>query len=429
MNVSAGCSVISTTPPQATCSASGLTEIDLLLGDGNDNETVAPIAGSPPPSVHASGEDGVDTLAGGPGQDVLDGGPGADTITSRDGDADTITCGADADPTVVVDPVDAVDASCESVDDGEPPDTTLTSTPDTPTNARQFSFGYTSPDQGAAFRCWFDAQAPGACPTWPLSTDGLEGAHTFHVAAVDHGGRGLADPTPASFDFAVDRTAPDTTITSGPPATSDDSTPTFAFSSNDSGAKFACWIDNGALLTCTSPFTSQPLAAGAHTFFVAAIDALGNVDQTPASFKFTIVAPATPQGGPPSPVVVSIGSLVLISGKTVHLDKKRVVKVELRCIGTTKKCTGTLALTSANKVKIKRSRRHSKRATKRILKLGAKRFTIAPGKKAKVAMKLSRSKARVVRRLKRFKARATIQQVSASGFPLTSTRTFMLRAR
>ena len=54
-------------------------------------------------------------------------------------------------------------------------------------------------------------------------------------------------------------------------------------SSADEPAAFACAVDGGAPLPCASPFTTPPLSAGAHTVAIAATDAVGNVDPTPAT--------------------------------------------------------------------------------------------------------------------------------------------------
>lgn len=90
-----------------------------------------------------------------------------------------------------------------------------------------------------------------------------------------------------------DTTPPDTTIVSGPSGSTNDSTPTFEFSSSESGSTFECRVDSGAFAPCSSPFTVAALSDGSHTFDVRAIDAVGNVDQTPASRAFT-VATSTP---------------------------------------------------------------------------------------------------------------------------------------
>ena len=105
-----------------------------------------------------------------------------------------------------------------------------------------------------------------------------DGTHTFEVRATD--GHGNTDPTPASRGFAVDTTPPDTTITSGPAASSTDTTPSFAFVGAGGATSFQCRLDGGAWAACASAFTTT-VALGAHTFEVRAVDAIGNLDASP----------------------------------------------------------------------------------------------------------------------------------------------------
>ncbi|MCX6035825.1 MAG: right-handed parallel beta-helix repeat-containing protein [Chloroflexi bacterium] len=109
--------------------------------------------------------------------------------------------------------------------------------------------------------------------------------------------RGVSRPQGAHCDIGafelVDTTAPETTIIEKPANLDNDSTPTFTFSGDDgtgSGvASFICRMDGGTYADCTSPFTSPILADGLHTFYVYAIDMLGNADAyAPASHTWTL---------------------------------------------------------------------------------------------------------------------------------------------
>jgi len=93
----------------------------------------------------------------------------------------------------------------------------------------------------------------------------------------------------AAGTWTVDLTAPDTTIDSSPASPSGNTTPTFAFSSNEAGSTFLCKLDKKKFRACSSPKTYKNLKRGKHTFKVEAIDADGNVDKSPAKDKFTIV--------------------------------------------------------------------------------------------------------------------------------------------
>jgi hypothetical protein len=77
---------------------------------------------------------------------------------------------------------------------------------------------------------------------------------------------------------------------SGPPALTNDRTPSFAFAANRS-ATFRCSLDGGAAQACSPPFTSLPLGDGAHSLVVSATDVLGHVGAG-APFAFTVDATA-----------------------------------------------------------------------------------------------------------------------------------------
>jgi len=119
---------------------------------------------------------------------------------------------------------------------------------------------------------------------------GASGPHTLTVQAQDAAGNvGTSAPVPVT----VDNTPPETTISSGPGATSPEST-SFAFDSSEGGSRFECSLDGAAFAACSSP-AAYTLAPGPHTFAVRAIDAVGNVDASPASAAWTVLDTTPPQ--------------------------------------------------------------------------------------------------------------------------------------
>ncbi|HEV3477814.1 MAG TPA: DNRLRE domain-containing protein, partial [Gaiellaceae bacterium] len=179
------------------------------------------------------------------------------------------------------------------------PETTITAQPPSSTPTTSASFEFTGSDNvggSLTFQCALDGAAFAAC-TSPKSYSGLAaGSHTFQVRAVDAAGN--ADASPAGYAWTVlDTTAPETTITGQPAATTTNDSATFTFTGSDNvtaaaSLTFECALDGAAFAACASPQPYPILTVGAHTFRVRGIDAAGNLDETPASYSWTIQAPA-----------------------------------------------------------------------------------------------------------------------------------------
>lgn len=97
-----------------------------------------------------------------------------------------------------------------------------------------------------------------------------------------------------------DTTAPNTTISSAPSATTTATSAQFSFNASEAGSTFECKLDAGSFAACGSPKSYSGLAVGSHSFAVRATDAASNVDPTPASFSWTITAGPPPPEPPPS---------------------------------------------------------------------------------------------------------------------------------
>jgi hypothetical protein len=100
---------------------------------------------------------------------------------------------------------------------------------------------------------------------------------------------------------STDTTAPQTTISSAPPATTTATSASFSFESSESGSSFECKLDETAWASCTSPKAYSGLALGSHLFSVRARDAAGNLDQSPASDGWTVESPSPAPPSEPSP--------------------------------------------------------------------------------------------------------------------------------
>lgn len=165
-----------------------------------------------------------------------------------------------------------------------------TSTPDTqllsgpvgaqPGTTAQFTFVSGDAGSGATFECKIDAAAFAACSSPFDATALAEGVHTFSVRVRDAVGN--YDPTPATRTWTVDLTPPDTQITAGPQGMVTTASASLTFTSNEMGVTYTCSVDGAPPTPCTSPATLMSLAQGGHTFSVAATDAAGHTDASPA---------------------------------------------------------------------------------------------------------------------------------------------------
>ncbi len=116
-----------------------------------------------------------------------------------------------------------------------------------------------------------------------------------------------------------DQAAPETTITSGPPESSVQSATTATLDGSASESLlsspgFRCSLDGAPATACTLPVTYSGLADGPHTVAIAARDAAGNVDSTPATRSFTVdtTAPVvTIDSGPSGPTTTATATFQL----------------------------------------------------------------------------------------------------------------------
>ncbi|HUC07112.1 MAG TPA: hypothetical protein VMR96_03400, partial [Solirubrobacterales bacterium] len=186
--------------------------------------------------------------------------------------------------------------------DTSAPNTTIDSGPPVTTTSTSASLGFSSSESGSTFQCALDSGPWGSC-TSPKPYSGLAvGSHAFSVKATDAAGN--TDASPATLSWTVqapappaDATAPDTTINSGPAATTTATTASFSFSATESNSTFQCKLDSGAWGSCTSAKTYSSLSIGSHVFSVKATDAAGNTDATPATDNWTVQSGEGSGGG------------------------------------------------------------------------------------------------------------------------------------
>jgi hypothetical protein len=205
---------------------------------------------------------------------------------------------------------------------------TITGGPTGLTNDPTLTFEFQTAIANPVFQCSVDNEPPfpaeqiGNCHSPMFCTvdpmcggsytpmmDLPDGPHTFAVrdVALPCDGPGQPPCPRAELTFTVDTVAPDTVILSGPPGLTNNSVPTFTFSSNDPNATyelnatFRCRHDNTDFVPCGSPYTLPTLGDGDHSFDVYAVDPAGNSDLSPAHAAFMVdtVAPVTRVTGGP----------------------------------------------------------------------------------------------------------------------------------
>ncbi|HEY3162937.1 MAG TPA: hypothetical protein VGJ71_01185 [Candidatus Limnocylindrales bacterium] len=118
-----------------------------------------------------------------------------------------------------------------------------------------------------------------------------------------------ATPTPTPTPSG-DTTPPNTTITANPPSSTSSTSATFSFTATEP-ATFECVLDGAPFVPCATPESYSGLALGNHTFSVRAIDTAGNVDATPATWSWQIVAPSGCNAGTATPTNTDPGTVVL----------------------------------------------------------------------------------------------------------------------
>ncbi|MDQ2621970.1 MAG: hypothetical protein M3Y45_02915, partial [Actinomycetota bacterium] len=194
--------------------------------------------------------------------------------------------------------------------DTDPPDTTINSSPG-PLTRGNASFAFEATEPGS-FECSLDQSAWTACTVPATFADLADGMHEFRVRAIDRVGN--VDPSPATYEFMVDRTPPVVDVTGSPPPVSEGTDPGFSWTVTDVSATVSrCRLDGGewsAWGGCRSPWQLEGLEPGAHTVEIQAKDDAGNVSETTV-ITFYIQGPREPEPPPPPvlpPVRVEVPS-------------------------------------------------------------------------------------------------------------------------
>jgi len=174
--------------------------------------------------------------------------------------------------------------------DQTPPDTLILASPANPSPKDSGSFAYSSTEQGSSFECSLNGAPFSSCPGSGQSYSQLKnGSYVFSVRATDPARN--VDSVPATYTWRVAAPTPQTRFTKAPPGKTSISGKsvklTFRYQADKPNSTFRCRLDKGAFKPCSA--TSKVKAKlGRHRFEVYAVDALGNVETTPARRIFRV---------------------------------------------------------------------------------------------------------------------------------------------
>ena len=202
-----------------------------------------------------------------------------------------------------------------------PPETSIDSGPDGPTNDATPSFEFSSDEADSTFECRTETETFAPCESPHVTGQLADGIHTFEVRAIDRAGN--VDPAPAARDFSVDATPPPAPSLGGtdPPSPASDETPR-VLGSAELGTAIQVFTDGtcsgaftaGAAAELLSPGIPVTVAKDATTVLTAtATDAVGNTSVCSPAITYTEIS---------SPPTASISTSInpALTGDTVTFD-------------------------------------------------------------------------------------------------------------
>lgn len=160
--------------------------------------------------------------------------------------------------------------------------------PDAISNDPNPDFVFNADDPLATYECQVDSGGWNPCSS-PATYALANGPHTFDVRAINNAGTGPV----TSYSWTINTSAPEVTITSGPPLVTQSTSANFTFTSDTSPVTYECKLDGAtSWTTCSNPKNYTGLGLGDHSLQVRAKDAAGNVSE-PADYNWQVIA-ATP---------------------------------------------------------------------------------------------------------------------------------------
>jgi glucose/arabinose dehydrogenase len=145
---------------------------------------------------------------------------------------------------------------------------------------------------------------------------------TTSLSAKAIAGGANASDCSNSIDYREDSTAPGVEIDSGPHRYTNQTSPSFAFSSSDATATFECRLDAGNVgpwQPCSSPQTYSGLADGSYVFRVRAVDEAGNRSATSKPFTVDTTAPTASIDSGPSGTTTDTSATFTFSSNEANI--------------------------------------------------------------------------------------------------------------
>jgi hypothetical protein len=203
-------------------------------------------------------------------------------------------------------------------------DTRITSGPPSLSGSASAQFGFESNNASATFECSLDGAAFATCSNPAMFSALTDGTHALAVRAR---AGGQVDPTPATWTWRVDTTAPTAPVITAPAdgTTIGTATPDVRGTAEPQST-VAVTIDGQPVGTAVTDASGawlltvpSPLASGAHTASAVATDAAGNASAPSADTHFTVDLTALDTfilSGPPALTRFDSAAFVLASNVT-----------------------------------------------------------------------------------------------------------------
>ncbi len=177
-----------------------------------------------------------------------------------------------------------------------PPEIEITEEPDEVSQDRTPTIAFEA-NRPVAFSCALDAGPFFPCTSPFTPAEPFEdGLHGFVARGIDIAGR---IGTSETVLFTVDTTPPRTIIRTHPRKRIRTRTrrarAVFGFASNEREVSFTCRVDGGLFRFCPATLARR-FKAGRHAVRARAVDEAGNVDPTPAVFRFRVKRVRRPSG-------------------------------------------------------------------------------------------------------------------------------------